>query len=82
MQVEAIAINRDARSVQPEPRLNAPTTVEQPLSWAAAWLALREALRPFPDAFQATAVLVKRLLDECESHGDPGARSEDHGVTP
>ena len=69
-------IHPDTRNIVPEQPRSAATAIEQPLSWRAAWLALREVLRPYPDAFAATAELVKRLLDECDQFGDPGARKE------
>ena len=65
-------INTDTPNIVPEPQLAALTDVTQPLSWRAAWLNLREVLRPHPDAFAAASVFVQRLLDDCDKFGDPG----------
>ena len=79
-----MSINLDVRNIVPAPP---PQTAQgeaapnQPLSWKAAWLALRETLRPFPDAFQSAAGLVQRLLDECDRYGDPGGKNPEN-VTP
>ena len=70
-----MSINLDIRNIVPGPRpenAESEAAPNQPLSWKAAWLALRETLRSFPDAFQAAAGLVQRLLDECDRYGDPG----------
>ena len=74
-------IDNDARAFAPELRLS-PGNEPDRLSWNAAWLAISEAIRPFPDAAKALAALVDRLIAECESYGDPGALKEPTLVGP
>ena len=55
---------------------NQPVTVTAPathrISWEESWLAIREAIRPFPEAAKAVGVIVDRLIAEIKTHGDPG----------
>ena len=47
-------------------------TNPQRLSWNEAWLAIREAIRPFPEAAKAVGAIVDRLIAEVDAFGDPG----------
>ena len=58
----------------PGPLTSAPTAASAThrISWEDAWLAVREAIRPFPEAAKAVGVIVDRLIAEIKTHGDPG----------
>ena len=51
---------------------NASASASHRLSWLDTWLAIREALRSHPDAAEALASLLDRLIAEVDLHGDPG----------
>ena len=65
-------IYNDDRAFAPEFRQStANGSPKWRLSWNDAWIAIRDAIRPFPDAARALLPLVERLLDECRAFGDP-----------
>ena len=42
------------------------------ISWLDTWLAIRDALVPYPDAAQAVGVVLDQLIAEVHAYGDPG----------
>ena len=50
------------------------------ISWEDSWLAIREAIRPFPEAAKAVGVIVDRLIAEIRTHGDPGRPAKDQNA--
>ena len=51
----------------------APELAEVPAqrtTWREAWLMIREAVRPYPDAAQAVLAVVDRLIAECDAARD------------
>ena len=45
-------------------------------TWREAWLMVRDATRPFPEARTAVLAVVERLLAECDAAGGSPARPE------
>ena len=39
-------------------------------TWREAWLMIREAVRPYPEAAQAVLAVVDRLIAECDAARD------------
>ena len=54
----------------------AETAARDTISWLDTWLAIRDALRPHPDAAQAVGIVLDQLIAEVHAYGDPGNVAE------